>query len=111
MRYIIPIIAVLISCPAFAAPKSGVEIREPSKREHVERLPYEQAEKMPAHYDRLLCAIQQVETGGEKDPASAVGDHGKARGWMQIHGDYYADAATQVVSKASNPLTYENAVT
>lgn len=52
---------------------------------------------MPAHADdaRLLDAIQAVETGGEKDPAHAVGDGGLALGWMQMHPDCYADCKAQ----------------
>lgn len=34
--------------------------------------------------DRLVQAICQVETGGEADPANAVGDNGKAIGPYQI---------------------------
>jgi len=40
----------------------------------------------------LQDAIQRVETGGEKDPAHAIGDRGLARGWLQIHPTYYQDA-------------------
>jgi hypothetical protein len=109
MRYIIPIIALVLACNAYAGNRPGIEIKEPSKRQQEDRFPFEQAEKMPARYAKLLDAIEKVETGGEKDPSIALGDHGKARGWMQIHADYYADAASQVVSKASNPLTYANA--
>jgi hypothetical protein len=42
--------------------------------------------------DRILDAIRQVETGGEKDPANAVGDGGKAIGPFQIHHAYWKDA-------------------
>jgi hypothetical protein len=42
--------------------------------------------------DRILDAIQKVETGGEADPANAVGDNGKAIGPMQIHRSYWKDA-------------------
>lgn len=42
--------------------------------------------------DRILDAIQKVETGGCKDPANAVGDNGKAIGPMQIHRAYWQDA-------------------
>jgi hypothetical protein len=41
---------------------------------------------------RLLDAIQQVETGGQRDPAHATGDHGLALGWLQHHADHWADA-------------------
>jgi hypothetical protein len=48
----------------------------------------------PADYnlDRVLDAIRIVETGGEKDPANAVGDGGKAIGPFQIHRVYWQDA-------------------
>jgi len=42
--------------------------------------------------DRLVQAICQVETGGEADPANAVGDKGKAIGPYQIHKAYWVDA-------------------
>ncbi len=42
--------------------------------------------------ETLLGAIQRVETGGQKNPAKAVGDHGLAHGWYQMHPDYYDDA-------------------
>lgn len=42
--------------------------------------------------DRLVQAICQVETGGEADPANAVGDNGKAIGPYQIHKAYWIDA-------------------
>jgi hypothetical protein len=48
----------------------------------------------PSDYntDRILDAIRQVETGGCKDPANAVGDGGRAIGPFQIHQAYWADA-------------------
>lgn len=48
----------------------------------------------PANHntDRILNAIRKVETGGEKDPANAVGDGGKAIGPFQIHHSYWKDA-------------------
>lgn len=48
----------------------------------------------PADFDmdRILTAIRQVETGGHRDPANAVGDKGKAIGPFQIHRAYWADA-------------------
>ena len=48
----------------------------------------------PSDYntDRILHAIRQVETGGESDPANAVGDGGRAIGPFQIHQAYWADA-------------------
>lgn len=47
-----------------------------------------------AHADtgKLLDAIRQVETGGHKDQANAVGDNGKALGPYQIHKVYWQDA-------------------
>ena len=42
--------------------------------------------------DRVLDAIQKVETGGCKDPSLAVGDNGKAIGPLQIHYSYWKDA-------------------
>ena len=41
---------------------------------------------------RLLDAIQKVETGGQRDPAHAIGDHGLALGWLQHHADHWQDA-------------------
>jgi hypothetical protein len=48
----------------------------------------------PSSFDceRILNAIQQVETGGCKDPSNAVGDNGKAIGAFQIHHCYWKDA-------------------
>ena len=48
----------------------------------------------PSDYrvDRILDAIRQVETGGESDPANAVGDGGQAIGPFQIHKAYWQDA-------------------
>lgn len=42
--------------------------------------------------DKILDAIRETETGGEKDPANAVGDGGKAIGPFQIHYSYWKDA-------------------
>lgn len=42
--------------------------------------------------DRVLDAIQKVETGGCKNPSAAVGDGGKAIGPLQIHRAYWQDA-------------------
>lgn len=42
--------------------------------------------------DKILDAIRVTETGGEKDPANAVGDGGKAIGPFQIHYSYWKDA-------------------
>ena len=48
----------------------------------------------PADYDldRVLDAIRIVETGGEKDPANAVGDNGNSIGPFQISRAYWQDA-------------------
>jgi hypothetical protein len=48
----------------------------------------------PADYDldRVLDAIRIVETGGEKDPANAVGDNGRSIGPFQIQRGYWQDA-------------------
>lgn len=40
----------------------------------------------------ILDAIRQKETGGEADPANAIGDGGKAIGPYQIHRVYWQDA-------------------
>ena len=37
-------------------------------------------------------ALEQVETGGEKDPANVIGDKGRSRGWLQISRAYYIDS-------------------
>lgn len=58
----------------------------------AETLTKEQAMVEVSKNSILLASIERVETGGEKNPAVAVGDHGKALGWMQIHPDYYAQA-------------------
>ncbi len=42
--------------------------------------------------DPILDAIRAVETGGEADPANAVGDGGRALGPFQIHYSYWLDA-------------------
>lgn len=44
--------------------------------------------------ERLLDAIEQVETGGEKNPDDAVGDGGRSRGRYQISLAYAKDART-----------------
>ena len=48
----------------------------------------------PSDYntDRILVSIRQVETGGCKNPSTAVGDGGKAIGPFQIHQSYWQDA-------------------
>lgn len=43
-------------------------------------------------WSTFLDAIQQVETGSEKDPNNAVGDGGKALGAYQIWHSYWLDA-------------------
>ncbi|MFW6125436.1 MAG: hypothetical protein ACOC46_04740 [Pirellulales bacterium] len=42
-------------------------------------------------YRKLLDAIRAVETGGEPNPATAVGDGGRSRGPYQITRAYWAD--------------------
>ena len=49
--------------------------------------------KLPAApSEEFWDAIQQVETGGEYDPESVIGDNGAAIGPLQIHRSYYNDA-------------------
>jgi hypothetical protein len=43
----------------------------------------------------LLDRIQQVETGGHPHPDRAVGDSGKALGWMQCHRECWQDARAE----------------
>lgn len=45
--------------------------------------------------DPILDAIRAVETGGEADPANAVGDGGRALGPFQIHYSYWLDATAR----------------
>lgn len=52
----------------------------------------DQAKEEVIKNQKLLNAIQKVETGGEKDPSKAKGDNGAALGWFQIHRDYWKDA-------------------
>jgi len=42
--------------------------------------------------DRVLDAIQRVETGGHRDPSNAVGDGGKALGPFQVWRVYWLDS-------------------
>ena len=42
--------------------------------------------------DKFWYAVQKVETGGEPDPLSAVGDGGDSIGPLQIQRAYYNDA-------------------
>lgn len=53
------------------------------------------APAMASTHERLLVAIQAVETGGHPDPANAVGDGGKARGWFQMWEAFHTDARQQ----------------
>lgn len=100
MKYIILIMAVLFAIMPFsaiAAPRQGdPQLREKQKPVRKDTIKIEEARTLVAPNRRLLDAIQKVETGGEKDPANAVGDNGKALGWFQIHKDYYLDAASQM---------------
>ena len=52
---------------------------------------YEFEDSHRARYRALLDAIRQVETGGEADPANAVGDDGKALGPYQIWRAFWFD--------------------
>lgn len=103
MRYII-LAFILISYPAFATggfvggtggvrpaprPKPVVEVKKDS------RLTRDEAMSQVVKHAKLLDAIQAVETGAEADPAHAVGDHGSALGYLQIHQSYYDDAKFQ----------------
>ena len=58
--------------------------------------------------DRFWAAIQQVETGGCKDPLNAVGDQGRSIGPYQIMRAYYNDAIQQDPSLTSGGRSYEN---
>jgi hypothetical protein len=51
------------------------------------------AARRPPAFDDFLAAIAEVETGRQKDPSHAVGDHGEALGRYQLHKAYYLDAA------------------
>ena len=57
---------------------------------------------------KLFHAIQKVETGGETNPESAVGDGGKAIGPYQIHESYWQDAKSYDPSLVANGETYQN---
>jgi hypothetical protein len=48
----------------------------------------------PANFNArpILDAIREKETGGEADPANAIGDGGRAIGPYQIHRVYWQDA-------------------
>lgn len=66
----------------------------------------------PAHadqLDRLLDAIEKVESGGIKNPDHAVGDGGDALGRYQLHRDYVEDAQQQ--DKSLGGYTYEQIAT
>jgi len=54
----------------------------------------------------ILDAIRTVETGGERDPDSAIGDGGKALGAYQIHRAYWLDATEK--DPALRALGYES---
>ena len=58
--------------------------------------------------NRLLHAIRRVETGGEADPLTAVGDNGASLGPYQISEAYYNDAVEQTSSLQDNGRTYQN---
>jgi hypothetical protein len=54
--------------------------------------------------DSWLDAVQLIETGGEKDPDSALGDGQKARGRFQFHKEAWAD--TTEIRKNLGQKTY-----
>ena len=56
----------------------------------------------------ILDAIEKVETGGQRDPANAIGDGGKALGPMQIHRVYWLDAVEHDPSLVANGETYDS---
>ena len=64
----------------------------------------------PAGFDPtpILDAIEKVETGGQRDPANAVGDQGRALGPMQIHRIYWLDAVDHDPSLVANGETYDS---
>ena len=55
--------------------------------------------------EKVLDAIQRVESGGSKDPANQIGDNKKALGWMQLHRPYVQDA--KEYDKSLGKYTYE----
>jgi len=64
----------------------------------------------PAGFDPtpILDAIERVETGGQRDPANAIGDGGKALGPMQIHRVYWLDAVDHDPSLVASGETYDS---
>jgi hypothetical protein len=56
--------------------------------------------------DRFLDAIEHVESGHQANPKGS-NDGGKARGWMQIHRGFYADARPGVVAEYGTCPEYE----
>jgi hypothetical protein len=64
----------------------------------------------PAGFDPMpiLDAIEAVETGGQRDPANAIGDGGKALGPLQIHRVYWLDAVDHDPSLVANGETYDS---
>jgi hypothetical protein len=68
------------------------------------------AVQMPAGFDPrpILDAIRQVETGGHRDPANAVGDGGKAIGPYQIWATFWADAVEHDPSLVANGETHQS---
>ena len=64
----------------------------------------------PADFNprQILDAIRAVETGGQRDPANAIGDGGKALGPYQIHKVYWLDAVQRDPSLTANGETYDN---
>ena len=56
----------------------------------------------------LLDATREKESGGEADPANAVGDGGKAIGPYQIWATYWADAVKHDPSLVANGETHQS---
>lgn len=56
----------------------------------------------------ILDAIRAVETGGQRDPANAIGDGGAALGPYQIHKVYWLDAVDRDPSLVANGQTYQS---
>ena len=67
------IAALLIAVPMFAATPGEIE-------------------DMRKRNDSLLQKIRSVETGGSRNPDTAVGDHGLAVGAYQLHPNFVKDA-------------------
>ncbi len=103
MRSFIIAISFILATPAFAghsinrdphhhgaAPVEKKVIKGPKK------ITKEESVVLVNQSRRLLDAIQQVESGSQKDPANSVGDHGRAHGWFQLHSDFFADSQSML---------------